>query len=146
MNNLWESSNEEPPPTRPLTRDVLLLVGNQGVVVGSVARGAPKPKDLDIVVRPQSFKETRHPFFAKLLATFPASFLISCAPGHLMVLAKPLNVEFFEDNDVQVTDPVKREQQVSYRQARRGAQLQSLFGVLIMVQSVEKGNLPILCN
>ena len=117
----------------PTTQEVLSVIGNRGVIVGSVARGKQDPKDLDIVIKQRGFEEKRNSVFTELISLYGED-CESSVPGHLVVSAKPLCVELFEDNGWQCDDKEKAKQQVSFQQAKRSTIRQMIFGISMLVQ------------
>jgi hypothetical protein len=114
------------------TQSVLEVIGKRGVIVGSVALGKSNPKDLDVVIRDRGYEQARNPVFTDLLAQF-GDACDSEVVGHLVVWASPLLVEVFEGNGWPVDDPVKRKNQVSFRQARKKSIKRPVFGVEMFV-------------
>lgn len=111
------------------TAQVLEVVGLDGVIVGSVARGKQNPKDIDIVVKGRGIR-CKNPVFSRLFREFP-DYTDSEVPGQVTVTAEPLGVELFEYTCYHLDDPTKNAGRVSYRTARKHAEQTVYLGVQV---------------
>lgn len=116
--------------TSPTSAEVLAVIGEDGVVVGSWPRKRDGAKDIDIVIRPAPNGE-RNPIFVRLLAQWREN-CDSAIMGHLIVYADPQPIELFEIT-LPPDDPDKRNGVLTYRQASRGAERVNVHGISMRV-------------
>lgn len=117
----------------PRTEEVLRLIGDDGVIVGSFAELGHSTKDVDVVV-PQN-PDTEGPTSLVIQRVYQryAPYCESDAVGHLWVHALPLPVELFATKAWRTGDPEKDRKRLEYRQARRKCQRRTVLGVEMQV-------------
>lgn len=111
----------------PKTSDVLSLIGDRGVIVGSWPKGGTK--DIDVVIKsPAPKSAARNPVFTELLEHWRDD-CSSSATGHLVILSEPTPVEVFEDVGWPIGDEAKDKARLTFSQARRRATYIDAYGV-----------------
>lgn len=115
----------------PRTTEVLRLIGNDGVVVGSIAEHGTSFKDVDVVVRDLGVgaEET---VLQRVLREF-RPWCESSAIGHLWVNAHPLSVEIFANCAWRTGDVEKDAKRLNFAQARKRSKLKEVYGVVMQV-------------
>ena len=112
---------------KPTTAEVLQLIGNRGVIVGSWPDDGTK--DLDVVIRPRGPEEDRrNPVFQECLRAW-RNYCESSIVGYLVVNADPITVGIFEDKGWTVDDSSKHENMLTFNQARRRSIEIEAFGI-----------------
>lgn len=115
----------------PRTTEVLQLIGNDGVIVGSIAEHGTSFKDVDVVVRDLGM-EAEETVLQRVLRVF-RPWCESSAVGHLWVNAHPLSVEIFGNCAWKTGDEEKDSKRVTFVQARKRSKLKEVYGVVMQV-------------
>lgn len=118
----------------PSTAQVLELIGQDGVVVGSVARTSSPERPVDLVVRAPSDDEPAAEHFAlrRVLAEWP-EHCEQATSAHLRVNATPVSVHLYASASLPLGDPHKDARRTTYRQARRHCSIRPVHGIAMQV-------------
>lgn len=115
------------------TKDIVEMIGDSGVIVGSWPSFRSNAKDLDIVIRSRDPEDNHNVLLNMLMDRFP--WTTSNCIGHIHIQATPVDVEIFESNIAAalLMNDVKKRDALSFAQARRKATRINCYGVQMFI-------------